>query len=273
MNQQQPDDVDDVLGSLFAAERRHEGPPAGTQQRVQAAVLASIAASAAVSSGAVASTAAVSSASSGATAGSGGSALAGLSGAAAILKPAGFVAAAVVATAGGSVFVAQYEVSPQTTPSPAVVVVVPPVPRLPPAGLIVERPLAKAPAAPAKVHSAAVEQVQRAVPVPAPPLEAAAGLVETPAERTARLAGERALIAEARAALSRDDAGGALVALEAHRGAHPQGALAEEREAMTVMALARAGRIDEARSGAAKFKASWPQSIFGPALASALQDR
>ena len=267
-------DVDDVLADLFAAERRRSGPPLGTQERVRSAVFATIAAGAVVGSGAAAASTtaatAVSSAS-GAGASSGAASVASisaLSGAAAIIKPAGFVVAAVVATAGGSVFVANYEPTPLEPVSTAVVVEDAPRP-VAPQGLVIaaEKPAPKKPAKPTidKPREVVVDVVAAVVP-PTPVV------VETPAERTARLAGERAFIAEARASPSRDDTGGALVALEAHRGTHPDGALAEEREALTVLALARAGRVDEAKARATKFTARWPKSIFAPALAAALQN-
>lgn len=291
-----PDDLleqDPALADLFSAERRRPGPLPGTDARVKAAVLASIAATAAVGSGAAAASlgtglgtgalstsgavATSSAASTGAvTAGSVGA----LAGVAAIAKPAGFLVAAVVATAGGTVFVANYDVTP-TEDAAHVVVERAPLPT-PPPGLLIERPTqATTPKTPTLTtppttqptllaKKTKVEPVPVVVPAPVAVPVIAPVVVETPAERTARLAAERSFIAEARAALSSGNAGGALLALEAHKSEHLQGALAEEREALMIMALARAGRVDEARARATTFSTTWPKSLFAQAVSDAV---
>ena len=99
-----------------------------------------------------------------------------------------------------------------------------------------------------------------------------APVVESPAERTERLAAERGVIAEARAALSAGNTGGALIALEAHRSSFTRGELAAEREALTVMALARAGRLDEAKAKAKAFSSAWPRSLFQQAVDDAVRE-
>ena len=89
-------------------------------------------------------------------------------------------------------------------------------------------------------------------------------------QRAERLAAERGLLDEARGAVSRGNGGAALIALEAHRQSFPDGQLVEEREALTVMALAKAGRMDEAQKKAERFRTRWPQSLFAAAVAQAI---
>jgi hypothetical protein len=80
------------------------------------------------------------------------------------------------------------------------------------------------------------------------------------------LEAERSLLDEARSALSRGDALRALSLAESHirRFGHPQ--LAEEREALAIQALVSAGRYEEARGRAARFRTAWPSSLFLPAV-------
>ncbi len=83
---------------------------------------------------------------------------------------------------------------------------------------------------------------------------------------SASLAAERLVLDEARSALSEGDASRALALTETHarRFAHPQ--LGEEREALAVQALVSGGRYDDARARAARFRATWPSSLFLPAV-------
>ncbi len=104
---------------------------------------------------------------------------------------------------------------------------------------------------------------------PPPPVETTT--LETPEQQKTRLAEERALIGEARGALNRGDVNAALVALESHRNSFAAGALSEEREALTVLALARVGRHDEAQKRATTFSATWPKSLFQQAIEDALR--
>jgi hypothetical protein len=66
----------------------------------------------------------------------------------------------------------------------------------------------------------------------------------------------------ARLALSRGEAVEALGMLSAHAERAPESSLAEEREALTVLALARAGRVDDAQQAALAFGARHPDSLF-----------
>jgi hypothetical protein len=76
------------------------------------------------------------------------------------------------------------------------------------------------------------------------------------------LAAEQRLVDQARSALARALPADALQALDAHRQRYPAGQLAEERASLYVVALARAGRIAEARQAAEAFRARYPTSLF-----------
>ena len=81
-----------------------------------------------------------------------------------------------------------------------------------------------------------------------------------------RLTHWRRLLDEARAALSGGRAGAALEAARAHKQRFPRGALVEERESVWIRALARAGRVDEARKRAQRFFSRYPRSIYRAAV-------
>ncbi len=75
---------------------------------------------------------------------------------------------------------------------------------------------------------------------------------------------ESAMIAAARSALGRSPplAREALAALDEHARRFPQGQLSEPREFLRVRALDAAGRGDEARAAAARFRGAYPRSIY-----------
>ncbi len=77
------------------------------------------------------------------------------------------------------------------------------------------------------------------------------------------LRSQRTLLERARSAVARHDAEAALEALEAHAQIAPQSPMREEREALRVQALAKAGRLGEARQAAIRFEAEFPESLFG----------
>ena len=85
------------------------------------------------------------------------------------------------------------------------------------------------------------------------------------------LAAERALLEVARTALSRGDAVSALTSLDEHAKRFPGGQLTEEREALYVQALARAGRVAEAKARAAKFAKRYPDSMLLPVVEAATE--
>src|SRR5690606_1235049 len=66
--------------------------------------------------------------------------------------------------------------------------------------------------------------------------------------RDEALADENALITQAQSALARGRASEALAALREHQRRFPSGRFVEEREAMTVQALARTGQTEQARA-------------------------
>ncbi len=80
-------------------------------------------------------------------------------------------------------------------------------------------------------------------------------------EPTTTLAAERRLVDAARAALSAGRTEPALSALATHRHRFARGALAEERDALEVEALASAGRTAEAAVAAAAFERVYPGSL------------
>ncbi|HTB77893.1 MAG TPA: hypothetical protein VK762_31825 [Polyangiaceae bacterium] len=85
-----------------------------------------------------------------------------------------------------------------------------------------------------------------------------------------QLSAERILLDEARAAIAQGDPARALDRLERHRRTFPVPLLGEERDAMWVQALVKAGRYDEARSHAAAFRKRSPDSLFSSVVDSAI---
>jgi len=159
-----------------------------------------------------------------------------------------FVAPAVLAVAGAlAVFVAVQMAVParhvaQRIAQPEARAVLPPLP--PP--VVKEAPLASPVAVLAPARPSAAPPARPSAPPPA---------------ASERWAAERELIASARGAIASGDTAGALAALARHPREFPHGRLAEEREALRVLALARAGRTDEARAAADRFVSRWPRSI------------
>lgn len=74
---------------------------------------------------------------------------------------------------------------------------------------------------------------------------------------------ERALIERCSSALVRGDASGALAAARGHARRFRDGALVEEREALTIQALRALGRTSEADARAEAFLRRWPASLHG----------
>lgn len=97
-----------------------------------------------------------------------------------------------------------------------------------------------------------VEPHPIAATAPAPSVE--------PALRESMLREESRMVADARAALRRGDAGGALSMLEQIRAKFPGGVLVQEREALSIEALARSGRKADAAARAAAFVKAYPTS-------------
>jgi hypothetical protein len=80
----------------------------------------------------------------------------------------------------------------------------------------------------------------------------------------ADLEAEARLIDEARALVHRGEVAGAFAVLARHARQFPAGTFREEREALRVLALGRAGRIEEAAAAAARFRSAFPRSVFVP---------
>lgn len=89
-------------------------------------------------------------------------------------------------------------------------------------------------------------------------------------DRDRELAAERALLEVARTALGQRDGAHALASLERHAQRFPSGQLREEREALSVQALALLGRAADARARAERFKKAYPASMFTPVVDTAL---
>lgn len=85
------------------------------------------------------------------------------------------------------------------------------------------------------------------------------------------LAMERELVERARMALARGQGAEALAALDRHAREFPRGRMAEERETLAIQALVQAGRTDEARARAARFRSAFPHSVFLPAVDALLE--
>jgi hypothetical protein len=118
--------------------------------------------------------------------------------------------------------------------------------------------------------------VSGAPPIPSAPAvthaHASSALVAPPPPESGQeLAAESAVLDLARTAIARGEADHALAAVERHATAFPHGVLREEREALAVKALVLAGRGDDARARAAKFRAKYPESLFLAAIDSALR--
>jgi hypothetical protein len=91
-----------------------------------------------------------------------------------------------------------------------------------------------------------------------------------PPSGLAQMDAERSLLDAARIALVGGDSDTALHALDRHARTYSHPLLGEERDALLVQALVRAGRYDEARSRAEAFRRRVPKSLFLPAVDAAI---
>lgn len=82
---------------------------------------------------------------------------------------------------------------------------------------------------------------------------------------------ERQMLDAARSSITRGHPAEGLTVLERHGREHPEGALAEERDALRVRALLELGRIDEAEREAERFFQAYPESLFRPGLRARLE--
>lgn len=99
-------------------------------------------------------------------------------------------------------------------------------------------------------------------PLVAPATANAATASVASTSHDADLASERMLIEMARSALAHGAPDQALAAVAKHQSKFPAGQLSEERESLAVHALVAAGRMDEARARAERFRQRYPKSLF-----------
>lgn len=145
---------------------------------------------------------------------------------------------------------------PTAAPAPVQVAVAPP---------------PSAPAAVSSAQRAAVHQTAHAaVPDEDAPVAAEPGRPHPVATPTSTLGDEQALLEAARRALAAGDPRGALAAVSTHERRYAAGGLAEERDVLRIQAHARAGRMDEARAYAERFRARYPRSLLRAAVDYAL---
>ncbi len=120
----------------------------------------------------------------------------------------------------------------------------------------------------AKVEARATPAVEPPSEIPAPPPASPPRapkhrvVVHAPAvaEGTSSLKEETALLGEANAALGRGDVARALSVLRDYDRRPGAPLLAEERAVTGILASCAAGRVDEARAEARRFRARWPRS-------------
>jgi hypothetical protein len=138
------------------------------------------------------------------------------------------------------------------------------------AGFFALRPAEPLPAAPPRVTAQAPARPAPVAPLPeplrseAPPEAPAAPSRAAKPSSNLRLQEEAALLAEVQGALRSGQAGAALGKLDSYDRRFPGGMLRAEADAARVFALCSAGKIERARSAAARFGQRYPSS---PALA------
>jgi hypothetical protein len=149
---------------------------------------------------------------------------------------------------------------------PALPAASPPAP-IPPA--LVPVPAAPVPAAPMIAAAPASPPAPKrrvvvppASPPPVPIAAEPAAPLPTDPPVAPRSPSEVALLEHARAALGRGDAANALALTEQDATLYPDGELVEEREALTIEALIKLGRRDEATARWSNFATSYPHSNY-----------
>lgn len=140
--------------------------------------------------------------------------------------------------------------------APAVIAVAPRAPAIDAAPAIPPPPPVPAPApAPAPAPPVASPRASRGAP-------AAPTVAPPPASPLPDGAAERLLLDRARTALHRARVDDATVALMTHARQFPDGALAEERDAMLIEAYVRAGRREVARARLDAYRATYPHGVL-----------
>jgi hypothetical protein len=197
--------------------------------------------------------------------GSGGSPAPGSGGKSGVAGTAG-LGSRVVATLtafviGGGVGVAVYA-SLSKPPAPAVVYVDRPLLLPSPSSVPASAPVPAMPAAPAPVELTNAGTTRPSF---------AAAAAAPAAQPLSQLEAERAMLDDARTALLHGEPTRSLEHLARHRRAFASPRLGEERDAMFVEALVKAGRYSEARAQAEAFHRTWPGSLFAATVDSAAE--
>jgi len=126
-------------------------------------------------------------------------------------------------------------------------------------------------AAPSPTPLPAVSPPRARVPRPAtePSLVAsnvAAAPTVAPAVPALPPPSEADLLSDASHALATGDTANTLALIDQDTALYPSGAMAEERDDLRARALAAAGRMDEARGAVARFRVTYPHSVYLRAL-------
>lgn len=115
------------------------------------------------------------------------------------------------------------------------------------------------------------------IPFSAPPSEPSSkatigAIPSTPPSATANArVAERILLDSARTAYARGELEAARSALVQHRERYPNGAFAEEREALSVRLFHDMGRDADAKEAGERFRARYPKSLMLPAVEATLE--
>lgn len=291
---QEPPPMSPVLRALVDADQRRPGPPEGDRQRVYAALGASLGivpAGAIVAANAASASAAATTGTAAASTGAIATAVSTAStvGPLALLTKAPLLSVGVGALLGATLTAyvvkgpaARWTAAARARRAAATALVAPrsvvapsPPTEAPAAAPVAEKPAALEAKAPPPTRAALVARHAAA-----PPVKQTARAEETRAdEATATgaasnaaglLAAEQALLDPARAAIARGDGRGALARLALHEHRFANGALAQEREAMTIRALVLAGDRDSARRRADTFRTRYPGSLLWPMITATL---
>jgi hypothetical protein len=132
---------------------------------------------------------------------------------------------------------------------------------------VVERVVkVEVPSSPAPTSAPSAVVVPAVVIPPAP-----SAVVAAPVVNVDTLARERTMLDEAKQALGKGDASGALETTRRHEREFPRGQLSEEREAIAVQALVRLGRSEDATARGQRFRSRYPNSVLIPAIDLALE--
>ncbi len=250
----------EALAALIDAERAAPGPAPETRARLEGRIAASLAVGAPLVAGSTAAAAAGSVAATGSAAGS--TAAGGVSALTKVVVAVG----AVGAVGGGTAVVLRSD----PAPAPRIETSAParePAPRPHRA----PRAVAPTPTPPIDLQPvpdldpevAPAPPPRRTVPVPDGPETVPAPAASAPPPG---LLEERTLLMRGRRALRRGDASGALAAAVEHERRFPHGALAEERDILSILALASGGQPGAARARAEAFAEAHPKSPYLPRI-------